>query len=287
VIVQQGTLKIRQNLEVDGIEGRVKSLSDETGKQLKKVVPGQPAEILGLNDVPEVGAIVRDAQAKYEALEEVSDQEGETEFSWDDVDIASLLGEKEKLNLIVKADVKGTLEAIVQSLDEDTVELISASVGPLTDGDLELAAATGSVVVVFGQKIPSKMKHSAKQLGVHLKQYEVIYHLLEDLEEQMLKLMDPHYGEVELGKAEILQIFDYNNRKIAGVRVITGEINRHDSLYLVRDDQIIARPVITSMKHGKDDVEVIKAKGEAGLAFKNKRLDFKKGDIITAYKKEF
>ncbi|KUK79328.1 MAG: Translation initiation factor IF-2 [Microgenomates bacterium 39_7] len=287
VIVQQGILELRQNLEVDGIEGRVKSLTDETGRTLDKVLPGQPAEILGLDDVPEVGSIIRDADAKYKDLGQTDDKEAEAEFSWDDVDIASLLGEKEKLNLIIKADVKGTLEAIVQSLDEDTVELVSATVGPLTDGDLELAEATGSVIVVFGQKIPSKMKHSAKQLGVHLKQYEVIYHLLEDLEEQMLKLMDPHYGEIELGKAEILQIFDYDNRKIAGVKVITGEINRHDSLYLVRDKKIIARPVITSMKHGKDDVETIKTKGEAGLAFKNKRLDFKKGDIITAYKKEF
>ncbi len=286
VIVQQGTLETRQELMVEEINGRVRSLINDRGQQMTSVGPGQPAEILGLNDVPEVGAIIKDANAEYISSESDQENTENKDFSWDDVDVAALLGDKEKLNLIVKADVKGTLEAIVQSLDQETVELVSATVGALSEGDLELAEATNSVIVVFGQKVPSKLKHSAKQLGVHVKQYDVIYHLLEDLEEQMLKLMDPHYGEVELGKAEIQEVFDYSGRKIAGIRVITGEINRHDRFYLKRDEEIIARPVITSMKHGKDDVETVKAKGEAGLAFKNKKLDFKKGDIITAYKIE-
>lgn len=284
VIVQQGTLAPRQEIVADNITGRVRSLVDENGLQLQQVVPGQPAEVLGLNDVPEVGTILHDAKAIYQSddsLETVDE-----EFSWDNVDVAALLGDKEKLNLIVKADVKGTLEAITQSLDTETVELISASVGALTESDLELAQTTNSVVVVFGQSVPSKYKHLAKELGVHVKQYEIIYHLLEDLEEQMLKLMDPHYGEVELGNAEILQIFDYNNQRIAGIRVTTGEINRHDKLYLKRADQIIARPVITSMKHNKDDVQTVKTKGEAGLAFKNKKLDFQVGDTLVAYKIE-
>ncbi|HQM15830.1 MAG TPA: translation initiation factor IF-2 [Candidatus Woesebacteria bacterium] len=284
VIVQQGTLVLRQEILVDGINGRVRSLVDENGRQLQEVVPGQPAEVLGLNDVPEVGTILHDAKATYKTTE--LPQTSEEEFSWDSVDVAALLGDKEKLNLIVKADVKGTLEAIVQSLDTETVELISASVGALNESDLELAQTTGSVVVVFGQNVPSKYKHLAKELGVHVKQYEIIYHLLEDLEEQMLKLMDPYYGEVELGSAEIMQIFDYNNQRIAGIRVITGEINRHDKLYLKRADQIIARPVITSMKHGKDDIQTVKTKGEAGLAFKNKKLDFQVGDVLVAYKIE-
>ena len=284
VIVQQGTLEVRQELIADEITGRVRSLINDQGKQLDQVKPGQPAEILGLNDVPEVGAIIKDANGEYKEEDQAVEQEDE--FSWDDVDVAALLGDKEKLNLIVKADVKGTLEAIVQSLDAETVELVDASVGSLSDSDLELAQTTNSVIVVFGQKVSAKSKHTAKQLGVHLKQYDVIYHLLEDLEEQMLKLMDPHYGEVELGQAEILEVFDYSGRKIAGIKVVTGEINRHDQLYLKRDEQIIARPAITSMKHGKDDIETVKTKSEAGLAFKNKRLDFKKGDIIVAYKVE-
>jgi translation initiation factor IF-2 len=286
VIVQEGTLRLKQELIVDGIKGRVKSLVNESGQQLQTVQPGEPAEILGLNDVPEVGSIIKEANVEYPKEKELDEKQESEKSSWDDIDVDLLLGDKEKLNLIVKADVKGTLEAITQALDEETIELVDASVGLLTEGDLEMAQATNSVIVVFGQKIPAKLKKMAKLMQVPVKQYDVIYHLLEDLEEQMLKLMDPHYGEVELGRAEILQVFDFDGRKIAGIRIITGEINRHDKLYLKRDDKIIARPAITSMKHGKDSIEIVKAKGEAGLAFKNKSLDFKKGDIIVAYKKE-
>ncbi len=287
VIVQQGALQIKQELKVDDIKGRVRSLIDEKGQRLQEVKPGEPAEILGLNDVPEVGAIIRDASASKAVKEKETAVESESaEEFWNNVDIDAMLGDKEKLNLIVKADVKGTLEAITQSLDEDSIEITSASVGLLTESDLELAATTDSVVVVFGQEIPSTLKKMAKQMGVIVKQYDVIYRLIEELEEKTMELMDPHYGEVELGQAEILQVFDFDDRKIAGIRVITGEINRHDKLYLKRDSEIIARPVISSMKRGQEDIETVKAKSEAGLAFKNKNLNFKKDDIIVAYKKE-
>lgn len=285
VIVQEGTLKIKQELQVDEIHGRVRSLINETGQQLKEVKPGEPAEILGLNDVPEVGQIVQDAASAQESKIEQSAEKPTPESFWDDIDIDAMLGDKQKLNLIVKADVKGTLEAIVQSLDEDTIQLISASVGLLNEGDLELAQTTNSVIVVFGQKVSARLQKMAKEMEVIIKQYDIIYHLLEELEEQMLQLMDSHYGEVELGQAEILQVFEYGNQKIAGIRVISGEIGRHDKLYLKREDKIIGRPVITSMKHGKDSIETVKSKNEAGLAFKNKKLDFKKSDIIVAYKK--
>jgi translation initiation factor IF-2 len=284
VIVKQGTLKVRQEIIADGIEGRVRSLTNELGQSLNQVKPGEPAEVLGLSDVPEVGVLLQDIQAEY-PQEEIK-SESEEEFSWSDVDLESLMNNKEKLNLIVKADVKGTLEAIVNSLGEDTIELIRAGVGPLTESDLELAETSDAVVIVFGQPVSSKMKRLAQQLGVIVKQYDIIYHLLEDLEEQMLKLMDPHYGEIDLGEAEILKVFDFGDQKVAGIRVKTGEINKHDKLYLKRDGEIIARPVITTMKHGKDEIETVKAKSEAGLSFKNKNLDFKKGDIIVAYKKE-
>lgn len=290
VIVKQGTLTVRQEIVVNEINGRVRSLIDENGRPMKQVRPGEPTEILGLDDVPEVGSIVKDAQAEYPVSEEITETAAKSkqndDFSWDDFDIAAMLGDKEKLNLIIKADVKGTLEAIVQTIDEETIEIVKAEVGLLTESDLELADVTKSVVVVFGQKIPSRIKKLAQQIGVRVKQYDIIYHLIEDLEEQMLKLMDPHYGEIELGTAEIQEVFDFGKQKIAGIKVTTGEINRHDSLYLKRNDEVIAQPVMTTMQHGKDEVETVKTKGEAGLAFRNKKLDFQKGDIIVAYKKE-
>lgn len=285
VIVKQGTMTVRQELEADGITGRVKSLVDEHGQKLEDVKPGEPVEVLGLDEVPEVGVILLDRQADYPKLGPEEEEE-QKEFDWSDLDIEAMMGEKEKLNLIVKSDVKGTLEAVTQTIDEGTIELISASVGQVTDSDVELAEASDALIVVFGQKVPNRIKKMAKNQDVRIRQYDVIYHLIEDLEEKMMQLMDPHYDEVELGRAEILKIFEIDGQKIAGIRVKEGELNRHDKFHLVRDDEIIASPVVSSLQHGKDDIETVKAKNEAGVSFKNKNLDFKQGDILVAYTKE-
>ncbi|MEA2056238.1 MAG: translation initiation factor IF-2 [Patescibacteria group bacterium] len=290
VIVKQGTLTVKQELLTeDGMGGRVRSLIDEHGKRLKEVEPGEPAEILGLNQVPEVGTIIKDAKCDYKkgkSADNESSKDKKDEFSWDDLDFEAMMGDKEKLNLIIRADVKGTLEAIVQTIDEDTIEIVSAEVGALSDGDIEMAEITNSLIIVFGQKVPRRIKKLAVENDVRVKQYDIIYHLIEDLEEKQMELMDPHFNEKELGRAEIKQIFEINKEEIAGIKVKTGEINRNDLLHLERDGEYVADPVISSLKHGKDNIKTVKAKNEAGISFKNKNLKFKKGDIIVAYKKE-
>ncbi|MGD9129665.1 MAG: translation initiation factor IF-2 [Candidatus Woesebacteria bacterium] len=294
VIVQQGTLKARQDVFVDNIIGRVRLLTDENGQALSEVKPGSPAEIIGLKDVPEVGAILKEEGADYQktklktgaSAEQSSELELDQSQVWENLDFDALLGEKRKLKLIVKADVKGTLEAILQTLDEESVELISSGVGQVTQKDLELAETSQALLVAFGIKVPKKIKNLAKQLGVKLKEYDIIYHLLEDLQKQMLKIMEPTIDEVVTGEAEILQVFEMKGEKIAGIRVKTGEIKKSDLLHLKRGDEIILNPVINSMKHGKDDILVVKSKNEAGLTFKNKKLDFQVGDILLAYKKD-
>jgi translation initiation factor IF-2 len=291
VIVQQGTLKKRQDLIVDDIEGRVKLLTNELGEQLKEVQPGSPAEIVGLKDTPEVGSIIRDRAADYEKAkaEETAKERGdeaETLEGWGDIDIDAAFGEKEKMNLVVKADVKGTLEAILQNIDEDSVNLIASGVGPVTEHELELAETSNALVVAFNLKVARQIKNFAKTLGVKIKEYDIIYHLIEDLQKQMLKILEPTIDEVVTGEAEILEIFEIDKSKIAGVRVKTGEIKKSDLLHLKRGDEIIANPVVAQMKHGKESIDKVTAKSEAGLTFKNKRLDFQKGDILVAYKKE-
>lgn len=286
VIVQQGTLSTRQDIFVDEvIQGRVKLLSDENGQQLTSVKPGYPAEIVGLKDIPEVGSIVKELGRDYEAAatEEVV---GEEFDEWAGFDIDSAFGDKIKMNLIVKADVKGTLEAIEQNIDPDSVNLVAAGVGPVTEQELELAQTSKALVVAFGMKVPRATKNFAKTLGVKVKEYGIIYHLIEDLQKQMLKILEPTIDEVVTGEGEILQIFEMKGDKIAGVKVKTGEIKKSDLLHLKRNDEIVANPVIANMKHGKDDILVIKTKNEGGLTFKNKKLDFQIGDIIVAYKKE-
>lgn len=296
VIVQQGTLTTRQDILVGDIEGRVKLLTNEQGKQLQQVLPGEPAEIVGLKDVPEVGSVIQAKGADYQVADEsaklsekdepltVNETDGLT--GWEDVDFDEAFGEKIKLNLIVKADVKGTLEAILQNIDKESVNLIASGVGPVTEHEIELADTSRSLIIAFNIKVLRNTKNFAKDLGVRIKEYKIIYHLIEDLQKQMLKVMEPTIDEVVIGEAEIVQLFEIKGEQIAGVKVKTGEIKKSDLLHLKRDDKILANPVITQMRHGKDEILSVKAKNEAGLTFKNKKLDFQVGDTIIAYKKE-
>lgn len=289
VIVQQGTLKPRQNIMTPTASGRVRMLSDEYGKALPEVKPGSPAEIIGFEVVPDIGEIVKDSDATYQepaAAEAQDGQEVATEDPFGDLDFSQLTGEKQKLKLIIRADVKGTLEAILNTLDYDSVELLDAGVGQVTDGDVDLAEPGSALIIAFNTDVPKNVKQLAKDAGVRIKQYDVIYALIEDLQKQMLKMMDSTIDEIIIGEAEILQIFEMKGDKIAGVRVKTGEIKRSDLLHLKRGEEIVANPVIKSMMHGKEEIQSIKAKNEGGMTFKNRRLDFKVGDMIIAYKIE-
>ncbi len=283
VIVQHGTLKVRQEVYADAVVGRVRQLSDENGKQLQEVLPGDPVEIVGLEGVPAVGSVIQDQAADYtQADTAVADEPATSVFV--PTDFAHLLDEKIKLKLILKADVEGTLEAIRMTLDEDSVQLIESGVGAVLERDVELAAATDAAIISFHTKVPKQVKELAKQQGVKLKSYDVIYELIEDLQKQMLKLMEPTIDEVVTGEAEILQIFEMKGDRIAGVRVKTGEIRRIDLMHLKRGDQIIANPVIKSMMHGKEEIQLLKTKNEGGMTFKNRKLDFQVGDTLIAYK---
>jgi translation initiation factor IF-2 len=301
VIVQQGTLAVRQDLvteNADGQEivGRVRALMDENSKQLKVVTPGSPAEIIGLKGVPPVGAVIRDATRDYAELEELraleaeeaaaEEQDDENPFA--DLDFDAAFGEKEKLKLIIRSDVEGTLEVIHQNLDEDQVEVLSSGVGIVTENDIEMATTSGATIIAFHTKVPGKMKQLAKDRGVKIKSYDVIYKLIEDLQKQILKLIEPGIDEVVTGEAEILQIFEMKGDRIAGVRVKTGEIKKNDLLHLKRGEEMVFEdPKIKSMMHGKDEIDVIKSKNEGGITFrrlaKGKTVPFEVGDMIVAY----
>jgi translation initiation factor IF-2 len=149
-----------------------------------------------------------------------------------------------------------------------------------------LAEPGSALIIAFNTAVPKNVKQLAKDAGVRIKQYDVIYALIEDLQKQMLKMMDATIDEVTIGEAEVMQIFEMRGERIAGVKVKTGEIKRSDRLHLKRGDEIVANPVIKSMMHGKEEIQSIKAKNEGGMTFKNRKLDFKVGDIIIAYKVE-
>lgn len=297
VIVKNGTLKQRQEIEAGETSGRVRMLTNELGQQLTEVLPGGPAEVIGLADAPEVGVVMREVGADYSSNEsEVSALVAQSGFAtvgasggvqgFDASQLDFLLGDKQKLKILIKADVKGTLEAILQVLDPESIELLSAGVGQVTDQDISFAQTAGALVIAFGIKVPKALKAQAKAHGVKIKEYDIIYHLIEDLQRQMLKLMEPTIGEVTTGEADILQIFEMKGERIAGVRVRVGEIKHTDKLHLKRGETIIADPLIRSIKHGKDDILVIKTKNEAGIVFKDKKLDFQIGDVLVAFKDE-
>ncbi len=290
VIVQNGTLKVRQDIYTDTAEGRVKLLTNEHGQQMKEVKPGYPAEIIGFKDVPSVGSIVKDVSAMYpevqktkktgEAGEEVSVQE---ENPWGDIDFGALLEDKPKLKLIIKADTEGTLEAIMQTIDEESTNVIDFGVGEITERDIEMSATSGALLIAFHIRVPGKIKRLAKDARVKIRTYDIIYKLIEDLQKQQLKLLEPTIDEVVHGEIEILEIFEMRGERIAGCRVKTGELKKRDLLHLKRGDEIIADPKIKSMMHGKDEIDTVKAKSEFGCTFHNKKLDFQVGDLLVAY----
>ncbi|NCN06890.1 MAG: translation initiation factor IF-2 [Candidatus Pacebacteria bacterium] len=288
VIVRQGTLSLRQDIIAGEVLGRVKQLSDSLGVSVEAVLPGSPAEIIGFKSPPAVGEVVHDQSAEYAVAEKSKDvvpEEAQTLSGQElvDLDFNFLLDDKPRLKLIIRADVQGTLEAIIDTLDSESTELLSSAVGQVTEKDIELAAATGALIVSFHTKVSKQILKLAKQAKVRIKSYDVIYELIENLQKQMLKLIDPTLDEVITGEAEILQIFEMRGERIAGIRVKTGEIKKSDTFYLARGEERIGAPTVKSMRHGKDEVQSVKTKGEAGLVFRQVKLDFAVGDRLVAY----
>jgi translation initiation factor IF-2 len=305
VIVQKGTLKIKQDLEIDGVQGRVRALFNELGESLSQAKPGDPVEIIGLKKVPHVGSIVREAGVEYQQhssqdqkasgasasgsnTTSINPTETQVVNPFANINFDSLFDQKEKLNLIIRADVEGTLEVIHQNLDEDQVNVLLSGVGEVTESDIEMAETSGAKVISFHTKVPARIKDLAKNHKVKIKEYDVIYKLIEDLQKQILKLIDAHIDEVELGTAEILQIFEMKGERIAGCRVKTGEIKKTDSIHLKRGEDIILDPVVKSLMQGKQEIDSVKNKSEFGITFKTskklKSVSFKVGDMIVAYK---
>ena len=284
VIVKQGTLSVRQDLYTDTTEGRVKLLTSELGVQLGAVTPGYPAEIIGFKEAPTVGAIVRDSAATYAEAEPSEVEEDAVQpTGFEDIDFAAMIEDKPKLKLLIKADTEGTLEAIMQTIDTEGAAVIDFGIGEVTERDIEMAKASNSLIVAFHTKVANKIKRLAKEEKVKIRTYDIIYQLIEDLQKQQLKLIEPTIDEVVHGEIEILQLFEMRGEVIAGCRIKTGELKKRDLLHLKRDGVIIADPRIKSMMHGKEEIDSVKAKSEFGCTFANKKLKFQVGDILIAY----
>jgi translation initiation factor IF-2 len=277
ILVKEGTLNTRDMVYTATAEGKVKRMTDAQSQVVPSAGPSMPVVVLGFESVPNVGELVTTTPST-EVVEDIAVPTNN--FSLD----ALLNQDAPKLKLILKSDTVGTLQALEQQLTEEIV-LVSSGVGVITENDILLAETAGAQLMGFNVQYPKSLQKLAEERGVKVKVYRIIYELLENLQKQVLKLMEPTIDEEVTGEAEVLQIFDMKGERVAGVKITKGEIKKTDLIHLKRDGEIIADPKIKSMQHGKDQIAKAKVGEESGIVF-TRFSNLKVGDVITAFVKK-
>ena len=299
VLVQKGTLHVGDAIAAGSAHGRVRAMMDDKGRRVKEAGPSQPVEILGLNDVPNAGEVFVGcgtekearsfaetfiAQNKVKLLDETKSR-----MSLDDLFSQIQEGNLKELNIVVKADVQGSVEAIRQSLlklsnEEVVVKVIHGGVGAINESDVILASASNAIIIGFNVRPDATAKDIADREGVDLRLYRVIYNAIEDVEAAMKGMLDPVFEEKILGHAEVRQTFKASGvGTIAGAYVKDGIFERNCSVRLVRDGIVVFDGPLASLKRFKDDVKEVRAGYECGFVFENYN-DIKEGDEVEAYK---
>jgi len=293
LLVQNGTLRIGNCVVVGSVGGRVRALLSDEGERVVKAEPSTPVEILGLQEVPSAGDYF-EVVGNEKEMKAIIDKrkENEREKRLDSMTPAhirkeAVAGEDDviQLNLIIKANTNGSAEAVSQAVNqldskEVATKIIHVGVGDISEADVMLASASGAIILGFSVKEDSKALVTAEKEGVVIKKYDIIYQILEDLEKTMLSLLQPEIKQVELGKAEVRQVFTVGKTgKIAGCYVTEGKIQRNKTAILLRNGVEIFRGAIDQLKRFKDDVKEVKEGFECGISFA-KFNDLEEGDII-------
>ena len=300
LLVQNGTLKIGDAFAAGPVFGRVKAMVDDRGNRSQAAKPSFAVEVLGLNDVPpageefEVYADERDARAAADekAIEQRQSRLQQTMASRR-VTLNSLSeqakeGDLKELNLILKADVQGSLEAILGSLqqlpqNEVQIRVLMAAPGEISETDVDLAAASGAVIIAFNTTLASGARQSADNLGVDVRDYDIIYKLLEDIEGAMEGLLEPELVEEPLGKVEVRAVFPVRKGTVAGCYVLSGKVTRNCRVRVMRGEEVVYEGNLDSLKRMKDDAKEVNAGFECGIAVGGFN-DWKEGDIIDAFR---
>lgn len=293
LLVQNGTLRVGNCVVVGSVGGRVRALLSDEGERLQKAEPSTPVEVLGLGDVPQAGdyfEVVDNEKAMKTIVEKRKEKERSKRL--DSMLPAHLRKESAagdegivQLNLIIKANTHGSAEAVSQAVaglesKEIATKIIHVGVGDISEADVMLASASGAIILGFSVKEDSNALATAEREGVVIKKYDIIYQILEDLEKQMLSLLQPEIKHVELGKAEVRQVFTVGKTtKIAGCYVIEGKIHRGKTAIVLRDGKEIFKGQIDQLKRFKDDVKEVAQGFECGISFA-KFNDLEEGDII-------
>ncbi len=294
VLVQDGTLKVKETVLCGHSFGNIRLMFDHNGKPLKEAGPGTPVDLLGLDDFPPIGETFyvvnnmkdakRVAETRVEAkkAEELSEGAGVTLANlFEKIDESNA----ERLRIVIKADVQGSLEVLKTSLkalstDEVIVDVLQASVGAITDTDITLAETAGAVVIGFNSKAEGKAKKHAEQVGVEVRFYDVVYQLLEDVTNAIEGMLAPETVQEKIGEVEVLEVFRSSKwGTIAGCRVTNGSVKRACYARVTRDGKAIGEGYLESLRHFKDDVREVAEGNECGL--KVEAIDdYKSGDLI-------
>ncbi len=297
VLVQKGTLKKGDTVLVGAAYGKIRAMFNSQGKKINQAGPSIPVEILGLSETPLAGDILismdsdKDAKIIAEKRKQklrTDNMNATSKVSLDDLYNRIQMGEVKDLNIILKADVRGSIEAIKQSFEklsikEVKVNIIHSGVGGINESDINLASASNAIVIGFNVRPSVQATELARNESVDIRTYNIIYNAIEDLKKAITGMLDPEYKEVVQGRAEVRATFKVPNIGIvAGVYVLNGKITRKSKIRLLRDDIVIHEGDITSLKRFKDDASELNTGFEGGVGIE-KYNDIKEGDIIEAY----
>ncbi len=297
LLLQNGTLKVGDTILAGQSYGRIKAMFDYRGNRIKKAGPSSPIVVMGLNDVPRAGDIFKVVESEKQARAILSDAEGEQEAQ-ETVQRATLedlferlqAGEEQELRLIVKADVQGSLEPIVNSLkelgekqSEVSISILHQETGNITESDVMLATASDAIVIGFAVDADNAAERLAEVEGISLRKYTIIYRLIEDIEKAIMGMLEPEMVEQTIGRAKVLATFKVSRFKMAaGCRVIEGELRRNARIRVIRNDKVLYDGNIGSLKREKDDVREVREGFECGVALRQFH-EFREGDLLECY----
>ncbi len=298
VLVQNGTLHVGDSIIAGTAYGKVRAMINDRGEKVKKAGPSMPVEVLGLSDVPQAGdemAALEEHLARTIAEKRIGKQRTELinnkKVSLDDLFQQINEGNIKDLNIILKADVQGSLEALKTSLlglnksDEVRVSIVHAGVGAVNESDVMLASAANALILAFNVRPDANARKLADTESIDIRTYRVIYEAINDIEAAMKGMLAPKYKEVIQGKVEIRQVMKFSKVLVAGSYVLEGKITNTSKIRIIRDNIVVHEGQIESLRRFKDDVKEVMAGYECGITLENYR-DFKNGDIIEAYTME-
>ncbi len=297
LLVQNGTLNVGDTVLAGNAYGRLRAMFDFHGKKIRKAGPSTPVSVMGLNDVPQAGDVFRVVESEKEARSMIAErqlaQEHATNEQRSTISLEKLFdqfqaGEVHELRLIIKADVQGSLEPIVSSLNEMSegdlkINILHAETGNIGESDVMLATASDAIVIGFNVQADSAARRLADAEGVSLRLYDIIYRLTEDIEKALKGMLEPEEVETVIGHAEVRAVFHISKiGNIAGCRVIDGEVRRNSRIRVIRNSEEVFDGNISSLKHLQDDVREVRSGYECGIGVKGFN-DFETGDLLESY----